>query len=99
MGLVITRRAEESVDIGTDIRVTLLGITPDKHARLSIFRDGGAGVVVPRGVGEIAKIDDEREIKVCGVRDRQVTLNIEAPRNEAIVRTELYARDAAAAAG
>ena len=49
-------------------------------------------LVLTRRAGESIMIDDEIELKVLKIRGSQVHLGIEAPRNSAVHRREVWVR-------
>ena len=49
-------------------------------------------LILTRRVGETLKIGDEIEVSVLGVRGNQVRIGVEAPKNVAVHREEIYKR-------
>lgn len=49
-------------------------------------------LILTRRVGETLKIGDEVEVSVLGVRGNQVRIGVEAPKNVAVHREEIYKR-------
>lgn len=52
----------------------------------------GRMLILTRRVGETLKIGDEIEVSVLGVRGNQVRIGVEAPKNVAVHREEIYKR-------
>ncbi|MGB5118840.1 MAG: carbon storage regulator CsrA [Providencia rettgeri] len=49
-------------------------------------------LILTRRVGETLKIGDEVEVSILGVRGNQVRVGVEAPKNVAVHREEIYKR-------
>ncbi|EML0364324.1 carbon storage regulator CsrA [Providencia hangzhouensis] len=49
-------------------------------------------LILTRRIGETLKIGDEVEVSVLGVRGNQVRIGVEAPKNVAVHREEIYKR-------
>lgn len=49
-------------------------------------------LILTRRVGETLKIGDEVEVSVLGVRGNQVRIGVEAPKDVAVHREEIYKR-------
>lgn len=52
----------------------------------------GRMLILTRRVGETLKIGDEVEVSILGVRGNQVRVGVEAPKNVAVHREEIYKR-------
>ena len=88
--LVLTRRLEESLLIGDDIKVTVLTIGK-KQAKLSVNDSEG----VTLDLQETITIKDDITVKLVKTDKSQVKLGIEAPEGVTINREEVYKKDQA----
>ncbi len=81
--LVLTRRLEESLIIGDDIKITVLNIDKS-HIRLGV--NDSDGVII--NLQESVSIRDDLKIKVVKIISNQVKLGIIAP-NMVVKREEV----------
>ena len=86
--LVLTRRLNESLLIGDDIKITVLNIG---KSQIKLGVNDSEGVTLD--LQETITIKDDITVKLVKTDKTQVKLGIEAPENVTINREEVYKKD------
>lgn len=95
--LVLTRRVDETLYIGSRIRVTVTHLVPRGAVRLQVDDEGSPSVAIRLRADRPVCVVDGVVLHHCGANSRAVRIGIDAPRDVAIEREECRGRYAARA--
>lgn len=87
--LILTRRIGESINIGDDILVTILGV---KGNTVRIRTATPELLILTRKLGEDINISNDIIVTILSIKGMQVRLGITAPRSIQVHREEIYLR-------
>lgn len=89
--LILSRKANETIMIGDDVKLTVISIR-DSKVKIAVKQLGVQNMLHTLKINEPLLINEDIKVMVTVIRAGQARIGTEAPRSKPIHRQEIYDR-------